>query len=184
MLSLIIVERISWTPSCSKGSKEVRRGFSNENHTAFAKLQWKNKCESFSQVAWGAIFAYLGRKILSLSSSGSCSSDKSPNKSFYIRRKELVGPRFPQNVHRSAVNASWALIRPMYLHLRVEKPESFFGWANSFHRGSPFDDIHAIGGDSKGAANSCGSLLIKDLCYKISVPTMSIGGPQVRIFLW
>jgi hypothetical protein len=89
MLSLIIVERISWTPSCSKGSKEVRRGFSNENHTAFAKLQWKYKCESFSRVAWGTIFSYLGRKILSLSSSGSCSSDKSPNKSFYIRRKDL-----------------------------------------------------------------------------------------------
>ena len=37
-----------WTPSCSCGNIEVSKGGEAENHAALAKLQWKNKCESFS----------------------------------------------------------------------------------------------------------------------------------------
>jgi hypothetical protein len=39
VLVMTTVERASCTPSCSKGSKEERRGVLEENQTALAKLQ-------------------------------------------------------------------------------------------------------------------------------------------------
>ena len=44
----MIIDKISCTPSCSSGSIEVRKGVLAENQTALAKVQWKNRWESFS----------------------------------------------------------------------------------------------------------------------------------------
>jgi hypothetical protein len=50
VLDVMIVPRISCIPSCSLGSKDVRNGVFEENHTALANWQWKNRCASSSNL--------------------------------------------------------------------------------------------------------------------------------------
>ena len=44
----MILDKISCTPSCSRGNIEVQREGFAENQTALANVQWKNKWASFS----------------------------------------------------------------------------------------------------------------------------------------
>jgi hypothetical protein len=68
----------------------------------------------------------------------------------------------------------------LYLHLRVTKFESLFSRANPLSCRLPSDDIRIGGVNNLGIAYFHGSMIIKDLGYKVMIPLMCIIVPKIR----